>query len=184
MFKNKKLLLHFFLAFFLSSASPNNNANINGNSNSNNQSSINSIAYIYGIPYISVEEVKKLNFGTISRPISDVHATVKFNNSLSGTAHYLDTSTGSAGEYKIHGSYFNTISIQAQDLGTYQFMKFMRMQGRYPGNFSGFNLFQGAANLLPPGNGKILKIAAQLKVKGNTPQGDYSPAFSISINYD
>jgi hypothetical protein len=167
MFKNFKLLVPIFLFIFLGASS-----------------SINSVSYIHGLPFISIEEVKKLNFGTISTPTSNVTATVRFNNMLTGTAQYIDTSTGSAGEYKVYGSFVNAISIQAEDIGTYTYISFKRMRARYPGSNGAFNLFQGASNLQPPANGSLLKISAQLKVEGNTPQGNYSPAFSISIYYD
>lgn len=150
----------------------------------NLSSSVTSTTFVYGLPFLAIFEDHSLNFGTIAKPTTNVTAKVGFNNQLSGTAQFLDTSTASRGSYKIFGSFFNTINISATDLGTYpQYMKYVKIKGKYPGS-GNFNMLQGLGGLAPPGFGKQLKVAAKLKISSGTPDGDYSPEFVISVNYD
>lgn len=145
--------------------------------------SLESTSSIWGWAWLGIFEKQRLNFGTIDRPSIDVLVTVDFQGNLSGSATFLDTSTGAAGAYGIIGSSYNTISISATQLETYPLMKYAELKGRYP--YAGtFSLTQGASNLVPPGWGRKLEVAGSLKVAAGIPAGHYSPEFVISVNYD
>lgn len=148
------------------------------------QNSVTSVTYVNGLPPIAIYEAQKLNFGTIASPNTPSWVAVNFNGNLKGNVTILDYSTASAGYYKIFGSNSNTISIKAQDLNTYPYFTFKKIRGKYPGN-NNFDMLAGQSNLNPPGmSGKKLTVGAQLKIAANTPDGDYSPGFIITVDYD
>jgi hypothetical protein len=132
---------------------------------------------------ISIVELQRINFGEIESPHSDAFVKVSHTGQYGGTVNFLDSSNISPGKYKIYGNNNLTISVKATDLHSYPFLKYTHIVGTYPGS-APFSLLNGAGNLMPPGNGKMLKVGAALKISANTPTGHYKPEFKIEVMYD
>lgn len=135
------------------------------------------------IKSIKILEKQKLNFGTLEVPSDQIWVGVSPTGQPQGTGTFINTSTVANGIYVISGANNISINIKAHPLGTYSFMEYFEITGNYSG-FTNLQLMNGVAGLTPPGAGTALNLGAKLKVAGNIQEGDYSPAFSIEVNYD
>jgi spore coat protein U-like protein len=134
---------------------------------------------------LNISENQVLNFGTIEKPTSTVEVEVTTAGSVgsSTTASHIDTSTVAEGDYTISGSFIDTIDITASDNANVAGMEFTAITGDYDSTTGG-DLISGITNQSAPGAGTALKVGAVLQVQNTVDEGDYSPAFTITVNYN
>jgi hypothetical protein len=159
-----------FLVFSLSFANYSNAASVNAEANG------------FAVKALKIETLQRPNFGVIQKPSSLVTAGISTTGAISGNAVFMDSSEVRAGQYKIGGSSSQTISIQARSNNTYSFIRFASISGAY--GSTSFGMILGKSNLPAPGSGTILNVGAVLLISKDVEEGDYSPAFTITVNYD
>ena len=135
---------------------------------------------------LNVQEIDKMDFGTIEAPTTNIKVHVTNTGSVGGdnTAIHIDTSTISEGVYKIFGSEFASISISATNGGSVPNMAFEKLEAKYrstTGDIIGGSLTGLDA---PNPNGTDLQLGAVLTVAANTAEGLYAPDFNLEVNYE
>jgi hypothetical protein len=134
---------------------------------------------------LKIAEVTRPNFGIIEKPSTDVAVSLSTSGATAGTtASFIDNSMARAGEYKISGSSISTINISAVDNGNVPGLSFSAITADYGSN-NDLNLKTGAANQpAPTAAGTTLKVGGTLNVASSVTEGDYTPGFTISANYN
>ncbi len=144
-------------------------------------------AVIRIVDAITVKEAKQMDFGTIEKPARDtkVHLTLKNSLGDQNEAKHLDTSTLSAGAYKIFGSEKNSISIAARDGASVPGLRFLELNASYDSSIEQ-NIMEEplTAQNAPGADGKELRMGGVLLVSPSVATGTLYPDFTLEVSYE
>ncbi len=146
--------------------------------------SLSSTSNIKVVNPISFTEEQKLAFGTISTSsfsnIVEIDPSGQIANAT--TAEHLDISEVSYAKIKISGSNNNSMAIKAEYVENEASIEVLSMKAIF--NDSQGDLLSGLSNLNASSGGSHLIFGAGIRVSQEAVEGDYSPSFLISVNYE